>query len=378
MRRISGILVAIVLILVAVGIVMLASTSSVRGGANYGDPEYYLKRQLVWLFIALIAGAVCMFIDYRVWKKIAIPLTVVIVLLLTAVLHESIGTKIGGSRRWLRLAGLSLQPSELAKLVTVIALSSYMTAVGRRAKNFKEGLLVPVSCLGVITGLIFLEPDFGTTILVGSVGMAVIFAGGAHIGYVAGTCIIGFSAFCVAIMYDAVRMRRILAFLMPNDPEYASAAYHLTQSKFAFIKGGLFGVGLGNSIQKQLYLPEAHTDFILAIIGEELGFLATCIILALFAGILICGMIISFRCPDKFGKLLAFGITMLLTVQAAINIGVVTGCLPTKGLPLPFISYGGTSLLVSIACVGILLNIGRSCVTESSGRRSPRIIRENI
>jgi cell division protein FtsW len=160
-------------------------------------------------------------------------------------------------------------------------------------------------------------------------------------------------------MQDPVRMTRILAFLTPE--EFPAAAHHLRQSKVAFISGGWFGVGLGNSLQKHRYLPEAHTDFIFAIIGEELGFIATCMVVAMFLGILVCGMLISFRAADPFGRLLAFGMTMLISLQTVINVGVVTGCLPTKGLPLPFISYGGSSLVASMAAIGILLNVAGHC-----------------
>jgi len=244
--------------------------------------------------------------------------------------------------------------------------------VGRHAQKLKEGIIFPIVGLCVILGLIMAEPDFGTTLLLGAVGMLIMFAGGSRVAHLVVVAVCGACAFALAVMRDPVRMGRVLAFLMPE--KYPATAYHLAQSKVAFIRGGLFGVGLGKSIQKQFYLPEAHTDFILAIIGEELGFIATCVVVLMFLGILVCGLIISFNAPDLFGKLLGFGVTMMIVLQASINIGVVTGCLPTKGLALPFISYGGSSLLVSISCIGVLVNIARHC--ESSRDPHTRSIRD--
>jgi cell division protein FtsW len=185
--------------------------------------------------------------------------------------------------------------------------------------------------------------------------MLILFAGGARIVYLVVTGVVGICGFALAVMQNPVRMGRVLAFLMPE--KYPATAYHLAQSKVAFIVGRLHGVGLGDSMQKQLYLPEPHTDFILAIIGEELGFLATFGVLLLFLGLFICGLIITTKARDPYGRLIAFGMTMMISLQAAINVGVVTGCLPTKGLPLPFISYGGSSLMMSVACVSVLVNV---------------------
>lgn len=355
MRRTSSTLIAIVLALVSIGIVMLASTSSVRGEASFGDPQYFLKRQLVWLTLAALGCVVVAHFDYHWWRRISVPLAGFSILLLILVFIPPIGLKVGGSHRWLRLGPMSVQPSELAKLVVIVGMAAWMSAIGRRAQTLKHGLVLPLCGLGGFLGLIILEPDFGTTLLTGAVGMIILFAGGARVAHLAVTSVVMICAFILAVLQDPVRMGRVLAFLMPE--KYPATAYHLAQSKVAFVRGGWTGVGLGNSIQKQFYLPEAHTDFILAIIGEELGFLATGAVVGLFLGLLTCGMIISFRAPDKFGRLLGFGLTIMITLQAAINIGVVTGCLPTKGLALPFISYGGSSLLASMTGIGILLNI---------------------
>jgi cell division protein FtsW len=243
-----------------------------------------------------------------------------------------------------------------------MVLSAWTTRVGRKSATIMDGLVKPGAILAVMAGLIFLEPDFGTTMLVAVVGGAILFAGGAPWPHLLGGATVGLAGFAVAILHDEVRRGRILAFLMPD--KYPAAAYQLGQSVQAFTLGGFWGVGLGQSLQKQYFLPEAHTDFILAIIGEELGLVATCLVIALFAGFLICGMIISLQAPDMFGRLLGTGFTLMTTIQAAINVGVVTGCLPTKGLPLPFISYGGSSLLMSLVGVGVLVNIARQGVTD--------------
>ncbi len=359
MHKAASTLTAIVLALLSIGIVMLASTSSVRGVATFDDAGYFLKRQLIWLALAAVVGVFTARFDYHWWqrKSVVTGTGVLALLVLVAVIIPGVGTRIGGSYRWLRLGPFSLQASEVAKFAMVILMVNWTVWNGRRMNRLKEGLLIPMGGLGLMLGLLLLEPDFGTTMLTGTVGMLLLYVGGTRVSYLSVTAVAGLCLFSLAVMHDPVRMMRILAFLMPE--KYPDAAYHLAQSKIAFIHGGWAGVGLGNSIQKQFYLPEAHTDFILAIIGEELGFVATGVVVLLFLGILVCGLVISHCAPDPFGKLLAFGFTMMIVLQAVINIGVVTGCLPTKGLPLPFISYGGSSLIMSVAGAGVVLNIAR-------------------
>jgi cell division protein FtsW len=346
-----------VAMLLALGIVMLASTSSPRGSLSHHDAYYFIKRQLMWLAIAVASGAFVLRFDYHWWQRLAAPLAVLSLALLVLVFVPGVGARVGGSSRWLRFGPISMQPSELAKVSLIIGLATWMAHLGRRARELVRGLLLPVAGLGLVLGLLLLEPDFGTTLLLAAVGMVIMFAAGTRLVYLSVVAALGLAGFAAAVMHDPVRMGRILAFLHPE--KYPTVAYHLAQSEKAFTIGRLFGVGLGNSIQKQFYLPEAHTDFILAIVGEELGLIATLGVILLFAGILLCGVTISFRAPDPFGRLLGFGFTMLISLQAAINIGVVTGCLPTKGLPLPFISYGGSSLLASITGVCILCNIAQ-------------------
>lgn len=374
MWRTATIIIAIALVLITLGIVMLASTSGFQAQTQYGDAYYFVKRQALWLAIGLLAAFVTARLDYHVWRPLAVPMAVVLVFLLLLVLLPGIGVNVKGSSRWLRLGPLTFQPSELAKFVSVNLLAWWMAHVRRRAGEFTYGLLIPIICLGAILLLIFVEPDFGTTMLVGAVGMALMFVGGSHVAYLALAAVAGLVVFSLAIMEDAERMRRIIAFINPE--KYAQdEAFQLLNAIYAFVVGGGAGVGFGMSLQKRFYLPEAHTDFIFAILGEELGLAASLGVVLLFVALLILGMRVSFRAPDKYGKLLAFGITLMITLQAAINIGVVTGCLPTKGLPLPFISFGGTSMLVTLAMTGVLVNISTHSI--SAGEADLRAIKDS-
>jgi len=255
------------------------------------------------------------------------------------------------------LGPLSVQVSEPAKFALILMLAWWMTREQRHAYDFVRGACIPVALISCIALLIFLEPDFGTSLLVLTVGMLILFVAGTRFLYLACFTFFGLSAFTFAIFHDPVRMQRILAFLEPT--KYARTfSFQLINAINAFIAGGAWGVGLGESTQKHFYLPEAHTDFIFAIIGEELGVVASVLIVLLFLSFFLCGLRISLKAHDLFGRLLAFGITMMISVQAMVNIAVVTGCLPTKGLPLPFISFGGSSMVMSLLEVGILINIG--------------------
>ncbi len=353
MRRAATFLVTFVLGLMAIGIVILYSTSSARGA----DPLFYTKRQCMWLLVALVIGPVIAKVDYHRWRRLAVPLLVINLVLLGAVFLPVIGTAAKGAARWLKIGPVRFQPSEMAKLTVIVGLATWLTRFGRRTSELKYGLIYPMIPLGLVLGLVFLEPDFGTTFVTAVVGFMLLFLGGTRFSHLLVTGVVGLVGFAVAVMQDPVRLARILAFLWPE--KYPDQAYHLQQSKIAFIMGGWLGVGLGNSMQKRLYLPEAHTDFILSILAEERGFAASLLVLLLFVGVFICGMTICARARDPFGRYLAFGITNMLCMQAAINIGVVTGCLPTKGLPLPFISYGGSSMLMSVVMVAILLSVAQ-------------------
>ncbi len=357
MRRAATLVSIIVMVLVVLGIVMLYSTSSARGGS----PLFYLQRQLAWLVVA-VAGAVAVTrMDYHLWRRYAVPLLLLTTVLLVLVFIPGIGSRVKGSFRWIRLGPFGFQPSELAKLTVIVSMSVYMARYGRCGGEFKKGLVYPMAGLGIVAILIFIEPDFGTAMTVALVGMCIMFAGGTRVLYLLGVGGAGLAGFVAAVFYDPVRLGRVLSFLWPE--KYPAQAYHLTQSLNAFYLGGPVGAGLGNSIQKRFYLPEAHTDFIFSIIAEELGFAASLLVLILFAGYFLCGMSISIRAPDAFGRLLGYGVTMMITLQAVINMAVVTGLGPTKGLPLPFISYGGSSLVMSVVMSSILISIARASFT---------------
>jgi cell division protein FtsW len=359
MPKTTRTLVVVVLLLLALGLVMLASTSTVRGAASFGDAHYFLKRQAMWIVVALGVLALTSRFDYHRWQDefVVAALAVVSVVALSLVFVPGIGARVGGSYRWLRLGPLSVQPSEFVKLSMIMVLSAWMARMRRHTGTFTWGLLFPMAGLGIVLGLLILEPDYGTTALTAAVGMLILYTGGTRFTHLLLTGVIGLSGFVLAIMRNPVRLGRIMAFVMPE--KHPAAAHQLAQSKVAFVTGGAAGVGLGASMQKQFYLPEAHTDFIFAIVGEELGFFATGGVVVLFLVFLVCGILIAARAKDTFGRLLAFGITSLIVMQAVINIGVVAGCLPTKGLPLPFISYGGSSMVVSMGCLGVLLNVAR-------------------
>jgi len=368
MRNLSRILVAIVVMLLALGIVMLASTSSVKGVKAFQDAHHYIKYQLLWLVVAVIISSVVARVDYHVWSKVCWVLLALSVGLLILVFIPPFAHKAGGSYRWIRMGPVGFQPSELAKFAVVIGLSRWMASAGLRAGRLKEGFLVPLVGLSMVIVLVMLEPDFGTSILLLLTGMAIMFVGGTRLTHLVGLGILGVAGLIGAILQDPVRLDRILAFLWPE--KFPAKSYQLIQSKFAFISGGWSGVGLGNSMQKHLYLPEAHTDFILAIIGEELGMVATIGVVLLFVCLFACGVAISLRAPDPFGRYLAFGLTIVTVLQAVINVGVVTGCLPTKGLALPFISYGGSGLVVSL--LGMAVHVaehGRN--PEADGHTRP-------
>ncbi len=364
MWKTASVIVGTALILTAFGIVMLLSTSSVHGLQQFNDPNYFIKRQALHLGLALVLGFFATRIDYRIWRTWAIPLAILAaVLLVLAVLPGGIGVTVKGSSRWVRFGPVTFQPSELAKLAVIVLVSWYMARSQRGVRELVRGLLIPLALIGVIALLILAAPDFGTTVLVGGVGLLLMFAGGTRVGYLAITAALGGVSFLLLVMHNPVRMRRVMAFLNPE--QYAKTeAFQLLSAIYAFVIGGAGGVGLGQSIQKRFYLPESHTDFIFAIIGEELGLIASWSVVLLFGVLFWCGLRIALRTGDLFGKLLALGITLMITLQAAFNMAVVTGLVPTKGLPLPFISYGGSSIVMTFFMIGILVNIALTADEE--------------
>jgi cell division protein FtsW len=365
MRRTTSLFIAIVLILVTLGVLILASASS----AKYDDATYFVKRQLIWLAVAFCAATVAARVDYRRYQYLAIPLAALSVLMLILVRIPGIGHTINGSWRWFKIGPLTVQPSEIAKLAIIILFSWWLARSQRRIDELKRGILIPFGLLACFALPIIVEPDFGTTMLVSAVAVCMMFLGGASIGPILVIGLSGLLGIVFMIFQNPERMSRILAFLDPQKYEQ-DKAWQLINSLRAFAGGDLWGVGFGNSMQKYHYLPEAHTDFIFPIIGEELGLIASLIVVFLYIVLFALGLLIAFNARDDFGRFIAYGITLMISIQALINLAVVTGCVPTKGLALPFISYGGSSLLVSGVMIGILVNIAHSSMHAPS--KTPR------
>lgn len=347
-------------LLALVGLVMVFSASGVMAESRYGDATYFLKRQALWLLIGFLMLHWAAGQNYAIWKSLTPILLGVTLLLLALVLVPVLGTEINGARRWFRVAGFSVQPAEFCKLVVVLYLAWFLFRKEEDLTNFKKGVLAPVLVVGVFSVLVLLEPDMGTAVVMVLVLLTVLFLGGARLHHLVGfvTALVPVAYFL--IMESEYRRRRLLSFLDPwQDPQ--GAGFQLTQSFVALGNGGIMGVGLGEGRQKLFFLPEAHTDFVLALVGEELGFLGTALLIGLFTLIVIKGFRIAGQAPDAYGRYLASGVTLLIGIQALINAGVVAGLLPTKGLTLPFVSYGGSSLIVSFVAVGILLSVSREC-----------------
>lgn len=367
MRKTISLFIAIVLILVTLGVLILASASS----AKYDDAEYFVKRQLIWLALAFCAAGVAARFDYRLYRKMAIPLAAFSVLLLILVRIPGIGHEINGSWRWLRIGPLTIQPSEISKVAMIMLFAWWLARNQRRIDELKQGILIPFGMLACFALPLIVEPDFGTTMLVSSVAVFMMFVGGVSVAPLLVTGLCGLLSVVFLIFQNPERMSRILAFLDPQKYEQ-DKAWQLINSLRAFAGGDWFGVGFGNSMQKMNYLPEAHTDFIFPIIGEELGLVAALIVVTMYLILFVLGLKIALNARDDFGRFLAFGITFMISMQALINFAVVTGCVPTKGLALPFISYGGSSLVISGIMVGILVNVAHFGMhAPSAASRNP-------
>jgi cell division protein FtsW len=340
--------------LLALGMVMLYSASMTQVGAHY------LIMQSLWCALGLALCAGLALLDYRVLRKLAIPLLVIAVAMLALVLVPipDITRRIHGARRWFFIHGVSFQPSEFGKLALIIAVAWYGSHFQRQMSNFKRGILIPGIFIGLVLGLIFIEPDRGSTILLAAISGAMLLIAGVRWRFIFPPIVAGAAGLAFSILHDPVRMRRIFSWL-DLEQHKEGGGYQAYQAMLALGSGGWTGLGLGNSRQKLGFVIFQQSDFILPIIGEELGLVATLLIVVAFLAIVICGFYIAMKSRDAFGMLLASGVTLLIGLQAAINIGVVTNALPNKGLPLPFISYGGTNLVAMLACVGLLLSVAR-------------------
>lgn len=352
MKAAVTMLVFCVAALLALGMVMLYSSSMAQVGARY------LLMQLVWCAIGLGLCLAATLIDYRWLKKFAWPLFGLAVVLLVLVLIPPLGKKVNGARRWLHFGSMRFQASEVAKLALIIALAWYGEHFQRQMPTWKRGIVVPAIFIGIILALVFVEPDRGTTILLGGVSAVMLIIAGVRWTYIVPPVVLALVGLGVSLARDPMRTRRIFSWL-DLEAHKSGVGYQAYQAMIALGAGGWTGLGLGNGRQKMGFVPENHTDFIFSIIGEELGLVTTLLVVIAFVGVIVCGICIALNARDTFGMLLGSGITFLIGLQAFINIGVVTSALPNKGLPLPFISYGGSNLLMMLIAVGILLSIAR-------------------
>ena len=366
--------------LVALGVVMLFSTSAFAQD-SHGDIYYFVKRQGFWIVIGSGACVVGALVDYHRWRDWWPYLYGLSAFLLLLCFVPHVGMRINGASRWINLHIATFQPSEVAKIAAVFFLAWWFSREGTAPRRLLHGLIIPMAALSVLLALIAGEVDLGTTALIGASAIGICFVAGANKGFLGALGALGIAGILGVAMLIPERYARLTSFLHPEN-EKLGKGLQQWNAMIAFGSGGFEGLGLGNGRQKLLYLPEAHTDFIFPMIGEELGLRFTWLVVFGFIMIILCGGLIAANAKDRFGKLLAMGILLLISLQAAVNIGMTTSLLPNKGMPLPFISYGGSNLAVSLFMVGILVNIHRigapvASVTDRrvilAGRSVPRI-----
>lgn len=343
-------------VLTCFGVVMVYSSSSIMAAKRYADGFYFLKRQGIFAVAGLAVMALAMRLDYHHLRRLAVPFLLFCVALLALVLIPGVGSNAGGASRWIRLGPISIQPGELAKLGLVVYMAHSLAKKREKVKNLAKGFLPYMIVLALLLALMLLQPDLGGAMALGAVAMIMLLVAGTRLTYLLSIAIVAAPLLYYAVMNVDYRRRRIMSFLNPwEDP--TNTGFQIIQSWIAFGTGGLAGNGLGQGKQKLFFLPEAHTDFIFAVVGEELGYLGVFVVTAMFLVLVLRGIRTAVAAPDDFGRFLAFGLTLLLGLEAFVNIAVVMGMLPTKGLALPFLSYGGTSLLTTLLAVGLLLNV---------------------
>ncbi|MBM4273240.1 MAG: putative lipid II flippase FtsW [Deltaproteobacteria bacterium] len=355
--------------LAGLGLVVVFSASNVMAQSQYGDAYYFVKRQLIYGLLALGALWLGRRIDYHRYKRYAYHILVICLIGLVLVFIPGIGAKVRSASRWVRLGPLTVQPSEFAKLGMVLFLAYSLARKQEKMKYFAIGFLPHMVVAGLFIGLIGKEPDFGTAITLGAIVITMLFVGGTRVTHILLAVAGGGALATLMVLKDPKKWARFLSFMDPWK-HGQDVGYQLKQSLLAIGSGGLTGLGPGQSRAKLFYLPDAHTDFILSICTEEVGFLGFLLVIAMFAILVSRGFWISLRAPDSFGSYLALGLTLVIGLPAAINMGVVTGLLPTKGLSLPFFSYGGSCLLANMLAVGILLNISSQIKRVDKGLRN--------
>lgn len=346
-------------LLTATGLIMVLSASSVTAFAQTGSGFSFFQRQFVYGLVGVVGMIAAARMHHSIWRRIAFPFFGITILLLFLVLHPAVGHVAGGSSRWIALGPVTIQPSEIAKLSVIAFAAAVLTKKWKKLDEPAHLLLPLLPAGGFVCVLVILQPDLGTTVVLAGMVFILLFAAGVRLRYLATAGVVGAALGFALIMGASYRRERFLSFLDPwGDPK--NTGYQLIQSLIGLASGGLTGVGLGASRQKWGYLPNGHTDFIFSILGEELGLIGAVAILFLFGVLLFTGVRIASRAPDVFGRLMATGIVGWLGLQTIINLGAVTGLLPVTGVPLPFVSYGGSSLVVSLTAVGILVSVARS------------------
>lgn len=351
----ASVIVVCVVALVSIGLVVLFSASSpIKGG-----PYAYLYKQFIFLAVAIAAGWVVAIVDLEQLRKFAWVVGVLALVALLFVLIPGIGIKVNGARRWIGFGGVRLQVSEFAKLAMVFSLAHYLALNQSKLHDLLRGFIIPLGWIGLFSGLIILEPDFGAAFLIGTIGVVLLFLAGARLKYLLPAIGSLLVLFALLVLFNPLRLQRVLSFLDP-EANRQGTGYQPWQAMLAFAAGGVDGVGLGNGRQQNAFLPEAHTDYIFAIMGEEMGLIFTLIVVILFVTIFVAGLLHVRRAPNLFQFLLVTGAILLICLQAIINLGVVTSLLPSKGMALPFISAGGSNLLLMGLLVGVIINSART------------------
>ena len=349
------------LAIATIGLVMICSASISFADHSYGDAFYYLKRHLMFLAAGFVVAVIFLSVPSRIWYRYGVPLLFITLLMLIAVLIPGVGRKVNGSQRWIPMGPINLQVSELAKFVVILFMAGYLERHQRQLRVQWQGFVKPVAVLALIVFLLLLEPDFGSAVVMSGTVLGMLFIAGVRIWQFSALLVLGVSGLVGIALMSPYRVQRLVTFMDPWADQY-NAGYQLTQSLIAFGRGEWFGVGLGNSVQKLFYLPEAHTDFVFAIYAEEFGLVGVAAVVGLY--VLLVSRVLhvarkALRRQDWFAAYSCFGIAMMVAGQTFINIGVTSGLLPTKGLTLPFISYGGSSLLVCSAMIALVLRISR-------------------
>lgn len=362
MRSVRRSIFSIVAILVGIGIVMIYSASAIYAHSNMHDSMYFLKRHLIYLAAGLVLMFVTMSVDLKRIKELSKPMMLAAIALLVLVLVPHIGREISGAKRWFKFGLVNFQPSEFAKVVVLIYMADFIARKKELVKSFLQGYVPAMMVLGITVGLILLEPDLGTAVTISVVTIMMLYVSGLRVSYIIASILASLPLMYMLLFRVPFRRRRLMIFLNPWADKRGTG-FQIIQSFIALGSGGLFGVGLGQSRQKLFYLPASHTDFIFSIIGEELGLIGTASVVILFILFVWEGMKVVMRTSGLFEKMLSFGIISMIALEAIINIGVTAGALPTKGLPLPFISYGGSGLIFHLVAVGLLLNAAKSCDT---------------